>query len=227
QFTKNLTHANITCQKISHTQKEKENVLDNTINKVAEEVLSPEELEERQLKIQCYTPTEKEQHPHLYPHPILMTPSKDCTQRGCSQASARALTTPLERRDIPPKLSITLEHIVDQLDVLTQFGDNGPERLDHLTSCVCYKEKFFVTDKNNTCVKVFDERGQFLYKFWTRGVRQSKLDEVAGRNGETDGLGGIPATQPPLTTPLERRDNSPQLSITLEHIVGQLDVLTQ
>ncbi|RMX51077.1 hypothetical protein pdam_00025075, partial [Pocillopora damicornis] len=46
--------------------------------------------------------------------------------------------------------------------------------------------------------------------------RQSKLDEVAG-----------PATQPPLTTPLERRDISPQLSITLEHIVGQLDVLTQ
>ena len=57
--------------------------------------------------------------------------------------------------------------------------------------------------------------------------RQSKLDEVAGKNGETDGLGGIPATQPPLTTPLERRDIPPQLSITLEHIVDQLDVLTQ
>ena len=57
--------------------------------------------------------------------------------------------------------------------------------------------------------------------------RQSKLDEVAGRNGETDGLGVIPATQPPLTTPLERRDNFPQLSMTLELIVGQLDVLTQ
>ena len=42
-----------------------------------------------------------------------------------------------------------------------------------------------------------------------------------------DGLGGIPAGQPPLTTPLERRDIPPQLSMTLEHIVGQLDVLTQ
>ena len=40
-------------------------------------------------------------------------------------------------------------------------------------------------------------------------------------------MGGIPATQPPLTTPLERRDIPPQLSMTLEHIVGQLDVLTQ
>ena len=34
------------------------------------------------------TPTEKEQHPHLYPHPILMTPSKDCTQRVCSQCKS-------------------------------------------------------------------------------------------------------------------------------------------
>ena len=57
--------------------------------------------------------------------------------------------------------------------------------------------------------------------------RQSKLDEVTRRTGEADGLGGIPATQPPLTTPLERRDIPPQLSMTLEHIVGQLDVLTQ
>ena len=49
-----------------------------------------------------------------------------------------------------------------------KFGDNGPERLDHPTSCVCYKEKFFIPDKKNNCVKVFDEIGQFLYKFGTR-----------------------------------------------------------
>ena len=39
-------------------------------------------------------------------------------------------------------------------------------------------------------------------------------------------MGGIPVTKPPLTTPLERRDILPQLSMTLEH-VGQLNVLTQ
>ena len=55
--------------------------------------------------------------------------------------------------------------------------------------------------------------------------RQSKLDEVEGRTREADGLGGIPATQPPLATPLERRDIPLQLSMTLELIVGQLDVL--
>ena len=41
--------------------------------------------------------------------------------------------------------------------------------------------------------------------------RQSKLDEVTGRNGEADGLGGIPATQPPLTTPLERREHDTEV----------------
>ena len=39
-------------------------------------------------------------------------------------------------------------------------------------------------------------------------------------------MGGIPVAQPSLTTPLERGDIPPQLSMTLEH-VGQLNVLTQ
>ena len=66
-----------------------------------------------------------------------------------------------------------------------------------------------------------------LEAFFLVPQRQSRLDEVTGRTGESDGLGGIPSSQPPLTTPLERRDIPPQLSMTLEHIVGQLDVLTQ
>lgn len=57
--------------------------------------------------------------------------------------------------------------------------------------------------------------------------KQNKWDEETKQIGEADGFGGIPATQPPLTTPRERRDISPQLSLTLKHIVGQLDVLTQ
>ena len=60
---------------------------------------------------------------------------------------------------------VVTEFANSRIQVFTMDGDNGPERLDHPTSCVCYKEKFFITDKNNNCVKVFDERGQFLYKF--------------------------------------------------------------
>lgn len=33
-------------------------------------------------------------------------------------------TTPLERREIPTQLATTLEHIVGQLDVLTQVSNN-------------------------------------------------------------------------------------------------------
>lgn len=65
--------------------------------------------------------------------------------------------------------------------------------------------------------------------FFVRFLRQSQsqLDEVAGSTGESDGLGDISSTQPPLTTPLERADILPQLSRTLEHTVRQLNVLTQ
>ena len=61
-----------------------------------------------------------------------------------------------------------------------KFGDNGPERLDHPTSCVCYKEKFFVTDKNNNCVKVFDGKGQFLYKSGEKGNGDGQLKSPYG-----------------------------------------------
>ncbi len=39
---------------------------------------------------------------------------------GREPAVGRPQTTPLERRDIPPQLATTLEHIVGQLDVITQ-----------------------------------------------------------------------------------------------------------
>ena len=39
----------------------------------------------------------------------------------------RPMTTPLERREIPAQLASTLEHIVGQLDVLTQVR-GGEER---------------------------------------------------------------------------------------------------
>ena len=61
-------------------------------------------------------------------------------------------------------------------ELVFKFGDNGPERLDHPVSCVCYEEKFFVTDKNNNCVKVFDERGKFLYKFGEKGNGDGQLN---------------------------------------------------
>ncbi|RMX48668.1 hypothetical protein pdam_00026014, partial [Pocillopora damicornis] len=61
-----------------------------------------------------------------------------------------------------------------------KFGDSGPERLDLPADCVCYEERFFVTDHNNNCMKVFDERGQFLYKFGENGNGDGQLDQPHG-----------------------------------------------
>ena len=61
-----------------------------------------------------------------------------------------------------------------------KFGDSGPERLDNPLGCVCYEEKFFVTDLNNNFVKVFDDKGQFLYKFGEKGNGDGHLNSPCG-----------------------------------------------
>ena len=50
-----------------------------------------------------------------------------------------------------------------------KFGDSGPERLDHPLVCICCVDKCIVTDLENNCVRVFDERRKFLYKFGKKG----------------------------------------------------------
>ena len=57
-----------------------------------------------------------------------------------------------------------------------KFGDSGPERLNNPSSCVCYEEKFIVTDLKNNCVKVFDGKGQFLYKFGGKGNGEGQMN---------------------------------------------------
>ena len=56
-----------------------------------------------------------------------------------------------------------------------KFGESGLKRLDHPFSCVCYKEKFFVSELKNNWVKVFDGKGQFLYKFGKKGNGDERL----------------------------------------------------
>ena len=80
-----------------------------------------------------------------------------------------------------------VEYVNSRIQVFTmdgepvfKFGDSGPERLDHPTSCVCYEEKFFVTDRNNNCVKVFDGKGRFLYKFGEEGECDGQLNSPCG-----------------------------------------------
>ena len=56
------------------------------------------------------------------------------------------------------------------------FGDSGPERLNRPTSCIPYKNTFLVTDGGNSCIKVFDQSGTFLYKFGTQGNQDGQFN---------------------------------------------------
>ena len=84
-------------------------------------------------------------------------------------------------------LVLQADHFNGRIQVFTmdgepvfKFGDSGPERLDHPHSCVCYEEKFFVTDLSNNFVKVFDGKGRFLYKFGEKGNGDGQLNYSCG-----------------------------------------------
>ena len=58
------------------------------------------------------------------------------------------------------------------------FGDIGPEKLFHPLSCVYHKNRFFVSDYY--CIKVFNQIGQFLYKFGRQGTENGQFDRPSG-----------------------------------------------
>ena len=58
------------------------------------------------------------------------------------------------------------------------FGDIGPEKLLYPFSCVSHKNRFFVSD--HSCIKVFDQAGQFLYKFGSKGTENEQFSRPSG-----------------------------------------------
>ena len=57
------------------------------------------------------------------------------------------------------------------------FGDSGPGKLRRPTSCIPYKNMFFVSssDADNHCIKTFDRSGTFLYKFGKQGNQDGQF----------------------------------------------------
>ena len=77
---------------------------------------------------------------------------------------------------------VVAEYYDDRIQIITQqgetisiFGDSGPEKLHCPTSCIPYKNMFFVSDGDNHCIKVFDQSGTFLYKFGTKGNQDGQF----------------------------------------------------
>ena len=70
----------------------------------------------------------------------------------------------------------------DRLQVMSRegesisiFGDSGQEKLSCPTSCISYKNMFFVSDKDDHCIKTFDQSGTLLYKFGKRGNQDGQF----------------------------------------------------
>ena len=59
----------------------------------------------------------------------------------------------------------------------SMFGDSGPEKLKHPLGCIPFKNMIFVSDRDNHCVKVFDQSGTFLYKFGKRGDEAGQFNQ--------------------------------------------------
>ena len=69
-----------------------------------------------------------------------------------------------------------IQVITQEGETVTMFGDSGPEKLNHPTSCITYKNMFLVADKFDNCIKVFDQSGTFLYKFGNEGNQDGQFD---------------------------------------------------
>ena len=82
---------------------------------------------------------------------------------------------------------VVTEFSNDRIQVITQesenvimFGDSGPEKLDHPTSCITYKNMFLVADRDNNSIKFFDQSGNFLYKFGKEGDQDGQFNWPRG-----------------------------------------------
>ena len=60
-------------------------------------------------------------------------------------------------------------------ETISIFGNIGPEKLKQPMSCLPYKDKFFISDCEDHCIKAFDKSGTFLHKFGKRGNQDGQF----------------------------------------------------
>ena len=65
-------------------------------------------------------------------------------------------------------------------ETISIFGNIGPKKLRQPMSCLPYKNKFFVCDGGNHCIKAFDKSGTFLHKFGKQGNQDGQFNYPRG-----------------------------------------------
>ena len=65
-------------------------------------------------------------------------------------------------------------------ETISLFGNIGSEKLKLPWSCLPYKNKFFVSDFGNHCIKAFDKSGTFLHKYGKQGNQDGQFNYPRG-----------------------------------------------
>ena len=65
-------------------------------------------------------------------------------------------------------------------ETISIFENIGQEKLGLPWSCLPYKNKFFVSDTANHCIKAFDKSGAFLHKFGKQGNQDGQFRYPSG-----------------------------------------------
>ncbi|XP_078344147.1 E3 ubiquitin-protein ligase TRIM45-like [Oculina patagonica] len=89
---------------------------------------------------------------------------------------------------------VVTEYLNRRILVITQegvivsvFGDSGPEKLGHPTSCIPYKNTFLVSDAVNGCIKAFYRSGTCLSKFGKQGNQDGQFNGPHGMLVDSSG----------------------------------------
>jgi len=69
-----------------------------------------------------------------------------------------------------------IQELSQKGETISIFGDSGPENLNLPRSCILYRNIYFVADHGNSCIKVFNQSGTFLYKFGKQGNQDGQFN---------------------------------------------------
>nr|XP_058949736.1 tripartite motif-containing protein 3-like [Pocillopora verrucosa] len=86
-----------------------------------------------------------------------------------------------ERRIVVTEFSSNRVQVLSREgETISIFGNIGQEKLLLPLSCSPYKNKFFISDSEDHCIKAFDKSGTFLHKFGKQGNKDGQFNHPCG-----------------------------------------------